>query len=1225
MSSSLLGGDPGDNTLQGGAGNDTLLGFAGNDSLNGQGGNDSLVGEIGNDTLVGGAGADWLDGGLLQDFVDYSGSAAGVTILFGVSADGGDAAGDTLSGIEGAVGSAHDDTLVGDSINNTLDGGEGHDVLAGGGGDDRLIGGADNDSLSGGEGNDTLLGGDGDDTLAGGAGVDRLEGGAGLDLADYSASTAGVTVFIGSPPSGGDALGDGLFSIEGVVGSAHGDRLSGDNGDNTLLGGDGSDLLAGQGGADLLEGGAGDDSIRGDLGNDTLSGGIGTDTLSYLGAAAGVSVNLGSGMATGGAGTDVIVASGSDDTLGDRFEVLEGSGWNDILVGGAGAETILGGAGTDTLSGGAGADLLDGGFGLQDVADYTSSSAGVTVGLGEAEQSGGDAAGDTLTGIEDLMGSAHADRLTGDGAMNLLRGGEGDDTLAGGAGADTLDGGTGSDFADYAASADAVSVVLGNTGPQSGGDAEGDRLVAIEGAIGSALGDTLWGDNAGNTLDGGGGDDYLYGGYGSDRLIGGTGNDTLVSRDVQGTLDGGEGDDRFEVSWAEGVGSHQIAGGDGSDTVVLDVAGQVGWLRLDSLSSGVEFVRVSGGAASVVGSGAAETMIAGTDRVLFSGAGGNDSLRGGAGDDDLYGGDGDDALAGGAGADFLFGGAGADTVDYSGNSQGVYVKVIPGNTGFASGGEATGDFLLDFEAVLGSSFGDTLVGDSLSETLDGGGGDDTLRGLGGGDLLIGGLGADLADYSASTAAVTVDLGVSTQSGGHAAGDTLIGIEAVFGSGHADRLIGSAGSETILGLAGDDFVDGGAGDDSLSGGAGTDTLSYLAATAGVSVNLGTGLASGGGGDDTIVATGAFDGTGDRFEVLQGSTLADTLTGSDGADLLLGAEGNDRINAGLGADSVDGGTGNDTLAGGDGNDTLAGGAGADSIDGGVGDDAVRWNFGEGTDTLLGGSGTDTLHLEGWTGPADATLLVNNGVYGDWTYHIRASGSIRYFTSPLSGGSTVFASDFEEVACFASGTLIATARGEVAVEALRLGDLVVTPGGRAPLAPVIWLGRSHTVVARHPDPATVAPVLIRAGALAAGVPHRDLRLSPDHALLLDGHLVPAKLLVNGTTIVQEPWWPAITYWHVELPAHAVVLAEGAPAESYLDAGNRAMFDNGPVARLLKEFSPPAEGGDYDRTACRPVLRQGPALEAIRAQLDRHVAVRSALPALFAVQQSGTHSGRQ
>ncbi|MGC1301592.1 MAG: Hint domain-containing protein, partial [Caulobacteraceae bacterium] len=179
-----------------------------------------------------------------------------------------------------------------------------------------------------------------------------------------------------------------------------------------------------------------------------------------------------------------------------------------------------------------------------------------------------------------------------------------------------------------------------------------------------------------------------------------------------------------------------------------------------------------------------------------------------------------------------------------------------------------------------------------------------------------------------------------------------------------------------------------------------------------------------------------------------------------------------------------------------------------------------------------------------------------------------------------------------CFAEGTRVSTRRGEVAVEDLLEGDEVATASGA--VRPVIWIGSRRVKVAGYPRPDEVNPILIRAGAFADGVPARDLRLSPGHAVHVDGVLVPAGHLVNGATIVQETV-EAVRYFHVELDAHDVLLAEGLSCESYLDDGNREVFANSPEHTALYGRLDPA---DWEG-ACDPVVRDGARLAAIQAGL--------------------------
>lgn len=190
---------------------------------------------------------------------------------------------------------------------------------------------------------------------------------------------------------------------------------------------------------------------------------------------------------------------------------------------------------------------------------------------------------------------------------------------------------------------------------------------------------------------------------------------------------------------------------------------------------------------------------------------------------------------------------------------------------------------------------------------------------------------------------------------------------------------------------------------------------------------------------------------------------------------------------------------------------------------------------------------------------------------------------------------------VVCFATGTRIATMRGQVAVERLRVGDILKLADGG--VQPVLWVGQTELGVARHPHPETVRPVLIRAGAFSDGVPLRDLRVSPDHGMLFGDVLIPAALLVNGASILQEPFWDTITYWHVEVPEHAVILAEGAPAESYLDDGGRSAFDHAGIAAQFIDFALRREAGLSTTAPCRPVLRDA----ARSAPFRRHLAARA------------------
>ena len=576
---------------------DTLVGLGGNDTLHGQDRNDTLRGGVGNDSLYGGAGADTLEGGDGND------------TLFG---DGGD---DTLRGGGGNDnlygGAGYLDTLEGGKGNDNLYGGDGRDSLNGGEGDDNLYGGAALDTLNGGKGNDNLYGGDGEDYLFGEDGNDSLNG---EDGDDFLWGNGGHDFLFGG--DGADYLdgGSGNDFLRGDYYGFHDLQRPGLHNNDELYGGEGDDTLLGLGGDDILEGGAG---------HDKLDGGDGSDTASYASSAGGVTVDL---TQTGAqAGT----AATNYDAAGDTLTSIEN------LRGSAHADTLTGDGTDNVLEGGAGADKLNGGGG-SDTASYAHSAGGVAVDLtraggvqattwpGDTDKSNHDAAGDTLTSIKNLRGSAHNDELTGDATDNVLEGGGGE--------VDKLDGGAGNDTASYTRSTEGVTVNL--SGPKdendyvtghTGGHAAGDKLKSIENLRGSAHADTLTGDGSAN------------------KLEGGAGNDTLIGRGWGDTLDGGAGNDTASYAWSDDNLTVNLANRNVRNTT--NPASNPDTLRnIENVTGGAGIDRLTGNA---------------EDNVLNGGDGG-DTLEGGDGGDTLEGGDGNDNLYGNAGRDTLEGGDGED-------------------------------------------------------------------------------------------------------------------------------------------------------------------------------------------------------------------------------------------------------------------------------------------------------------------------------------------------------------------------------------------------------------------------------------------------------------------------------------------------------------------------------------------------------------------------------------
>jgi hypothetical protein len=208
-------------------------------------------------------------------------------------------------------------------------------------------------------------------------------------------------------------------------------------------------------------------------------------------------------------------------------------------------------------------------------------------------------------------------------------------------------------------------------------------------------------------------------------------------------------------------------------------------------------------------------------------------------------------------------------------------------------------------------------------------------------------------------------------------------------------------------------------------------------------------------------------------------------------------------------------------------------------------------DGTLTITSNSGSGSV--SDWQSILDSVTYTNSADVPNQTGY-------RTFTVSAVGGphTTVqnSATDTLNVTCFCAGTMVRTPDREVSVETLKRGDLVLTADGRS--MPIDWLGR-QTVSTLFGDPLRVLPIRIKAGALAENVPSRDLLVSPDHALLVEGALIQAGALVNGSSIVRERNVPRVfTYYHVELDDHSLIVAENTPAETFVDNVDRLGFDN-------------------------------------------------------------------
>lgn len=927
-------------------GNDVIVGDAndniinaldGNDRVSGLAGNDQLFGGDGNDILEGGEGADSLNGGAGTDTASYENSASAVVVsLSNNSGTGGDASGDTFAGIENLMGSVNADVLTGTAGANVLSG------LAGA---------------------DTLNGFGGNDVLRGGAGADILNGGDGTDRADYSQSSAAVMVDLSrTTQQGGDAQGDQLTSVESTTGSAFADELKGDDLNNRLQGGGGDDRLEGGLGRDTLTGGTGNDTFVYDImdGEDTITDFLSTDILNLTGFFAGTTNADVLAMASQ-IGSDVVFnfdasnsltlenatlsdivnltietgptaqpTEGDDVLTGDAtVNVINGLGGNDRIYGYAGNDQLTGGTGNDLIIGGAGADIINGGLDI-DTASYVTSSQAVIINLSTNVASGGDAAGDTLNDIENLVGTDFNDRLTGDDNRNILTGGDGDDilngltgddVLRGGAGADRLNGGDGADAADYSQSNAAVTIDL-EANSASGGDADGDEFISIENIYGSDFGDNLTGSGSDNLLRGGDGDDSLIGGLGNDTLSGGAGADEFVFSLTDGAdlvTDFTAADSLKFSGLITGTTIAQVmatASQIGSNVVFDFGAGNKVTLRDVTLSDLVNITLDR--SVDVIGTSGNDTLEGDSIGNVLRGLEGNDTLKGNGGDDMLVGGDGNDILEGGAGADILVGQGGNDTADYRNSDAAITVNLFNGTF---TGGHAEGDSQSGIENVFGSAFADEITGTGAANRLSGFNGSDILEGRSGNDILIGGLGADTLDggggidtasYIDSTEGVTVDIALNEGIGGTAAGDTYINIENVTGSDFRDIIKGNDqrnviddgdGNDAVEGAGGNDLFRAGDGRDRIDGGEGIDTVDFSQSDDGVIVNLTTSVGEGGYAQGDVYVD---------IERVTGSVFNDRLTGNDADNLLRGGDGNDILRGGNGRDTLIGGTGNDTFS-------------------------------------------------------------------------------------------------------------------------------------------------------------------------------------------------------------------------------------------------------------------------------------------------------------------------
>ncbi len=416
-------------------------------------------------------------------------------------------------------------------------------------------------------------------------------------------------------------------------------------------------------------------------------------------------------------------------------------------------------------------------------------------------------------------------------------------------------------------------------------------------------------------------------------------------------------------------------------------------------------------------------------------------------------------------------------------------------------------------------------------------------------------------------------------------------ETLLGTGDADVISGRAGNDVIRARNGDDIVRGGRGDDEIFGGSGDDQLFGGVGDDVLNGGSGDDELNGGAGDDVLNGGSGDDvlngGSGD--DELRGGSGDDELNGGSGDDVLFGGSGDDELRGGAGDDELNGGTGDDVLVGGAGDDILVGGAGDDELRGGAGDDTFVFAAGAGNDEIVDLRANDTIDITAITSVTDVSQLTISQSGDDVIIELPGGGSIS-----VRGATVDEVIAQIEVACLLRGTMIATPTGEVPVEQLSIGDEVLTVDGVA--RPIRWIGTRAYAGAFVKAGKKIAPVVFKTGSLGPNMPSRDLYVSPEHAVLVDNVLVPADLLVNGSSIRQVADIDTVEYFHLEFDAPEVIITNGTPTESYVDHGNRRMFANYQeyVALYGETVAPAAEGKRRFYT-----VHGGEALEAIRRRL--------------------------
>ena len=740
-----------------------------------------------------------------------------------------------------------------------------------------------------------------------------------------------------------------------------------------------------------------------------------------------------------------------------------------------------------------------------------------------------------------------------------------------------------------------------------------------------------------------GGDDTIVGGLGNDIIDGGDGNDLIDAGQTTdgGTVEqifGGNGDDTVLGGW----GADTVDGGDGIDTysqtnrgsaVNIDLdAGTTTFAANSDVQTVTNFENATGGFGSdtITGSAADNILIgdgaaAATGNDTISGLGGNDTIFGGGGDDSLDGGTGNDAIDGGADNDTIDGGSGEDTI-----LGGTGDDSIDGGTGndTVDGGDGNdvisgGDCEMEWQAGGTPSYSELIATNSASNSISGSfvnSDGDTVN------VTHSSTNSTYDSISRSPVSDAHNLGTAGETNTHSFDAPVSGVQLhfsamvntekasflfTFADGQVMTLSEAiaAGRVNVDTSQSNETVVG----DELVGGPSSNPGGFFDSTF---VNVTYPLT-----DVAVTSSGAVAGAlpYEFFVDTSAPTLVE-VPGS-GDDSLLGGAGDDTINGECGDDTIDGGADNDVIDGGTGDDITTGGTGNDTFTGLSGNDTITdFNTGN-TGAINDGVQTnnDFVDLSGFYNQANYDAAVTAGDIDplviknplQWMQADQADDGILNDTNAgwdanntltiQSGGSATASADLTfdntNVVCFAAGTMIQTQMGEVSVENLRQGDMVLTRDRG--FQPLRWVGGNKVSIEVLAEHANLRPIRIQAGALGSNLPQQDLLVSPQHRVLVSSKivermfngeaevLVAAKQLVmiDGIDVADDV--DSVEYFHFLFDQHEIVFSNGAETES-LFTGPEALKAVSPEARTeILTLFPELSDIDYAATACRTIVK--------------------------------------